>query len=192
MARNSSQLEAANKTILDGIKKRLDAKKGRWADELEGVLWSHRTTPRRATGETPFALVYGTECVIPTEAEIPGIRRRLLPEQENSNTQMMLDELDLIDERRDSALVRMQNYQNATARYYNSHVKQRRFHEGDLVLRKVFQNTAELNAGKLGANWEGPYTIAKVVRPGVYELINMNGKAVPRSWNAMHLRKYYR
>ncbi|KAG7559308.1 Ribonuclease H domain [Arabidopsis thaliana x Arabidopsis arenosa] len=188
----NGQAEAANKTILDGIKKRLDAKKGRWADELEGVLWSHRTTPRRATGETPFALVYGTECVIPTEAEILGIRRRLLPEQENSNTQMMLDELDLIDERRDSALVRMQNYQNATARYYNSHVKHRRFHEGDLVLRKVFQNTAEQNAGKLGANWEGPYTIAKVIRPGVYELINMDGKAVPRSWNAMHLRKYYR
>ncbi|KAG7585735.1 Ribonuclease H-like superfamily [Arabidopsis thaliana x Arabidopsis arenosa] len=188
----NGQAEAANKTILDGLKKRLDAKKGRWADELEGVLWSHRTTPRRATGETPFALVYGAECVIPTEAEIPGIRRRLLPEQENSNAQMMLDELDLIDERRDSALVRMQNYQNATARYYNSHVKHRRFHEGDLVLRKVFQNTAEQNAGKLGANWEGPYTIAKVIRPGVYELINTNGKAVPRSWNAMHLRKYYR
>ncbi|XP_013629866.1 PREDICTED: uncharacterized protein LOC106335793 [Brassica oleracea var. oleracea] len=33
---------------------------GRWADELEGVLWSHRTTPGRVTGETPFALVYGT------------------------------------------------------------------------------------------------------------------------------------
>ncbi|XP_024014521.1 uncharacterized protein LOC112088471 [Eutrema salsugineum] len=48
----NGQAEAANKAILDGLKKRLDAKKGRWADELEGVLWSHRTTPRRATGET--------------------------------------------------------------------------------------------------------------------------------------------
>ncbi|XP_024014549.1 uncharacterized protein LOC112088502 [Eutrema salsugineum] len=47
----NGQAEAANKTILDGLKKRLDAKKGRWADELEGVLWSHRTTPRRATGK---------------------------------------------------------------------------------------------------------------------------------------------
>ena len=70
-----------NKTILDGLKKRLEAKKGRWADELEGVLWSHRTTPRRATGETPFALVYGTECMIPAEVEFPGVRRRLLHER---------------------------------------------------------------------------------------------------------------
>ncbi|XP_024011338.1 uncharacterized protein LOC112086598 [Eutrema salsugineum] len=33
--------EAANKTILDGLKKQLDAKKERWADELEEMLWSH-------------------------------------------------------------------------------------------------------------------------------------------------------
>jgi len=45
----NGQAEGANKTILDGLKKRLDAKKGSWSDELEGVLWSHRTTPRRAT-----------------------------------------------------------------------------------------------------------------------------------------------
>ncbi|XP_024009464.1 uncharacterized protein LOC112084547 [Eutrema salsugineum] len=92
----NGQTEAANKTILDGLKKRLDAKKGRSVDKLEGVLCSHRTTPRRATGETPFALVYGTECVIPPEADIPGIRRKLLPVQEGLNHLMMLDELDLI------------------------------------------------------------------------------------------------
>jgi len=45
----NGQADAANKTILDGLKKRLTVKKGSWADELEGVLWSHRTTPRRAT-----------------------------------------------------------------------------------------------------------------------------------------------
>ncbi|XP_024009904.1 uncharacterized protein LOC112085120 [Eutrema salsugineum] len=187
----NGQAEAANKTILDGLKKRLNEKKGRWADELEGVLWSHRTTPRRATGETPFALVYGSECVIPPEVDFPGIRRRLLPGQEGLNHLMMLDELDLINEKRDQALVRIQNYQQATARYYNKNVRSRRFKEGELVLRKVFQNTAEKNAGKLGANWEGPYKITKVVRPGVYELATLADEAIPRSWNAMHLKKYY-
>jgi len=103
----------------------------------------------------------------------------------------MLDELDLINERRDSALVQIQNYQNDTAWYYNSNVRQQRFHEWDRVLRKVFQNTAERNAGKLGANRKGPYLVSKVVRPGVYELADLSGKIIPRSWNAMHLRKYY-
>ncbi|KFK44296.1 hypothetical protein AALP_AA1G239700 [Arabis alpina] len=171
--------------------KRLDAKKGRWADELEGVLWSHRTTPKRGTGETPFALVYGTECVIPPEITSPGPRRRLLPEHEDLNDSLLFDELDFLNERRSQALIRIANYQNAAARYYNSKVRVRRFREGDLVLREVFQNTAERNAGKLGANWEGPYKVTTVVRPGVYELATMAGKPILHSWNAKHLKRYY-
>ena len=85
----------------------------------------------------------------------------------------------------------MQNYQHAATKYYNSNVRNRRFNEGELVLRKVFQNTAERNAGKLGTNWEGPYKIIKVVRASFYEIANMQGVKIPRTWNAMHLKKYY-
>ncbi|CAN6885324.1 unnamed protein product [Brassica oleracea] len=63
--------------------------------------------------------------------------------------------------------------------------------ESLIVLRKVFQNTVERNAGKLGANWEGHYKIKKIVRPGSYEIANMQGIKIPRTWNAMHLKKYY-
>ena len=34
----NGQAESSNKLIIDGIKKRLDLKKGHWADELDGVL----------------------------------------------------------------------------------------------------------------------------------------------------------
>ncbi|CAA7029948.1 unnamed protein product [Microthlaspi erraticum] len=54
-------------------------KKGIWADELDGVLWSHRTTPRRSTNQTPFTLSHGIEAMSPTEATIPGLRRTHLP-----------------------------------------------------------------------------------------------------------------
>ena len=56
---NNGQAEAVNKTILNGLKKRLDGAKGRWAEELSNMLWAYRTTPRRSTGETPFSLMYG-------------------------------------------------------------------------------------------------------------------------------------
>lgn len=100
----NGQAETINKTVLDGLKKCLDAKKGRWAKELEGVLWSHQTTPRQATGETPFALAYGTECMILAEVEFPRVQRRLLPEREDQNNLMLLNDLNLINERRDQAL----------------------------------------------------------------------------------------
>lgn len=107
----NNQAETINKTILDGLKKWLVAKAGRWAEELEGILWSHSTTPRRTTRENLFAIVYGSKCIIPAEVEFPGVRRRLLPEREDSNNLMLLDELDLINKRLGQALIRIQNYQ---------------------------------------------------------------------------------
>jgi len=72
------------------------------------------------------------------------------PANSDLNTQMLWDNMDFIDERRDQAMIRVQNYQQAAARYYNSNIKIQRFEVGELVLRKVFSNTRELNAGKLG------------------------------------------
>uniref|UniRef100_A0A2N9E8Q0 Uncharacterized protein n=1 Tax=Fagus sylvatica TaxID=28930 RepID=A0A2N9E8Q0_FAGSY len=68
---SNGQAEASNKTVLDGIKKRLEDAKGRWVEELPNVLWTFRTTPRRSTGETPFSLAYGSEAVIPLEIGLP-------------------------------------------------------------------------------------------------------------------------
>ena len=65
---------------------------------------------------------------------------------------MLNDSLDVLDEKQDRALICMANYQQSMTKYYNSKVHPRTFNEGDLVLRKIFQNTAEPNAGKLGAN----------------------------------------
>jgi hypothetical protein len=57
--------------ILEGLKprifNRLKSYVGKWVKELPPVLWALRTTPSRATGHTPFSLVYGTEAMLPTE-----------------------------------------------------------------------------------------------------------------------------
>ena len=63
----NGQAEATNKQILNGLKKKLDEAKGRWSEVLYDVLWSLRTTPKEATRQTPFRLVYGTEALLPVE-----------------------------------------------------------------------------------------------------------------------------
>ena len=63
-----------NKMIKDNLKKKLECLKGAWADELPMVLWAHRTTPKEATGETPFSLVFGTEAIIQAEVGLPSYR----------------------------------------------------------------------------------------------------------------------
>lgn len=45
--------------------------------------------------------------------------------------------------------------------------------------------------GKLGANWEGPYMIAKVRGKWTYYLEYMDGTQITKNWNVVKLRKYY-
>ncbi|RVW87620.1 Transposon Tf2-11 polyprotein [Vitis vinifera] len=70
---SNGQAEATNKTLVTALKKRLEQAKGKWVEELPGVLWAYRTTPRRPTGNTPFALAYGMDAVIPTKIGLPTI-----------------------------------------------------------------------------------------------------------------------
>ena len=70
----NGQAETVNKVILNRLQKRLDDVKGRWVEELPHVLWTYRTTPRQSIRETPFAMTYGAEAVIPLEANFPTLR----------------------------------------------------------------------------------------------------------------------
>jgi hypothetical protein len=66
-------VERSNGMILQGLKHRIfDRLKsyiGKWVKELPSVLWALCTTLSRATGRTPFSLVYGSEAMLPTEVE---------------------------------------------------------------------------------------------------------------------------
>ena len=84
--------------------------------------------------------------------------------------------LDLLDEKRKQVLRRTEDYQRKTARYYNKKVRPRSYMAGDLVLKKLLPARRDPAHGKLGPNWEGPYIISRVVRPGNYELQTEEGK----------------
>ncbi|XP_024046441.1 uncharacterized protein LOC112100831 [Citrus clementina] len=101
---SNGQVEAANKTIKRLLKTRLGAKKCAWVDELSGVLWAYRTTHKIATGETPFALAFRHEAVIPAEIGTTTHRTDHFNEQENDE-QMCLN-LDLLTEKREQAAER--------------------------------------------------------------------------------------
>ena len=110
---------------MDGIKKRLQVAKGKWVDELPNVLWTYRTTPRRSTGETPFAMAYGTEAVIPLEIGISGIRTDRV--ENGTNNIFLARDLDLLEERREKAAIQLAVYQQQLARVYNKKVNPRDF-----------------------------------------------------------------
>ena len=112
--------EASNKTLMIALKKRLDSAKGKWIDELPGVLWAYRTTARRLTGISPFALTYGMEVIIRTEIGMPTLRTNVL---EQLSTKSMIKDLDTTDELRETTVVRIASYHLQLENLYNRRVK---------------------------------------------------------------------
>ncbi|RVW96415.1 Pol polyprotein [Vitis vinifera] len=186
---SNGQAEATNKTLITALKKRLEQAKGKWVEELPGVLWAYRTTPGRPTGNTPFALAYGMDAVIPTEIGLPTIRTDAA-KQNDANTELGKN-LDWADEVRERAAIRMANYQQRASAHYNRKVRPRSFKNGTLVFRKVFENTVEMGAGKFQANWEGPYIVSKTSESGAYHLQKLDGTPLLRPWNVSNLKQYY-
>ncbi|XP_016170568.1 uncharacterized protein LOC107613192 [Arachis ipaensis] len=177
-------VEAANKVILLGLKKRLDSKKGNWANEFPSVLWSYRTTEQSATGETPFRLTYGVDAVIPVEIGEPSPRLLLAGMSEAV-------EKDLIEETREMAHLTETALKQRIALRYNAKVRKRDFEEGDLVLRRNDIGVPAPGEGKLAVNWEGPYRVREVLDKGAYKLEKLDGKEIPRTWNVSNLKRFY-
>src|SRR6185437_11188528 len=127
--------------------------------ELPSVIWSLRTTPSRATGFTPFFLVYGIEAMLPTDLEYGSPRLKAYREQQNQ--QAREDSLDQVDEARDVALLHSARYQQSLQRYQAQRIRRRDLNKGDLVLRLRQDNRGP---HKLSPPWEGPYIIAEVFK----------------------------
>jgi hypothetical protein len=70
----NGQVEATNKTIFKILKKKLGDRKGNWVDDLPEVLWAYRTTKRTPMEESPYALAFGIEAVIPAELGSGSLR----------------------------------------------------------------------------------------------------------------------
>ncbi|KAK3004200.1 hypothetical protein RJ639_018606 [Escallonia herrerae] len=117
---SNGQTENMNRSILQGLKKKLDLAKGVWVDELPKVLWAYRTTPHSVIGETPFFLCYGTEALLPIEIGVPTMRA--LHFNEVNNEDGLRANLDLVKEARTQAHLPLAlPSQNETAFQTRSH-----------------------------------------------------------------------
>jgi transposase InsO family protein len=101
---NTEILKCLKTRTYDGLKKH--AKK--WIDELPCALWGNRTSPSRATRETPFFMVYGTEAVLPPELTMGSLRVQAYDEA--MQDQLRCENIDLVDERRWQSTIKNARY----------------------------------------------------------------------------------
>ena len=105
---SNGKAEASNKTLLTTLRKCLHSAKGKWVEELPGVLWAYRTTSRKPTGISSFALTYGMEAIIPIKIGMPTLRTKI---PEKANAEAAIKDLNKTDELREAATVSMASYQ---------------------------------------------------------------------------------
>ena len=117
---------------------------------MSHVLWTYRTMPRRSIGETPFSMTYGAEVVIPLESGFPTLRTDQFDVEENNC--LLLDSLDVVEERREVTMVKMSYYQQKLKQGYDKGVKSKPLALGNLVLRKMVGIAKNPAWGKLGPN----------------------------------------
>ena len=84
-------------------------------------------------------MTYGAEVVIPLETGFPTLRTSTF--SSDGNDEMLEKSLDLIEERRENAIVQLAYYQHKLKQGYDINVKLRPLTVGDLVLRKVLGTT---------------------------------------------------
>lgn len=183
-------VEAANKNIKKILQKMTDTYRD-WHEKLPFALFAYRTSIRSSTGATPFSLVYGMEAVLPVEIEVPSLRILMETELEEADwVQARAEQLNLIEEKRMTALCHGQCYQRRIARAYNKKVKPRVFQEGDLVLKKVLP-FKEDPRGKFKPNYEGPFTVTKVLTGGALQISHVDGNSPHELVNSDSVKMYY-
>jgi hypothetical protein len=98
---------------------------------------------------------------LPTDLEYGSPRTRAYDDQGNRANRE--DSLDQLEEARDMALLHSARYQQSLRRYHARGVRSR----------------------------EGPFIIAKVLKPGTYKLANSQGEVYNNAWNIRQLRRFY-
>ncbi|GAA0170250.1 hypothetical protein LIER_24551 [Lithospermum erythrorhizon] len=70
----------------------------------------------------------------------------------------------------------------------------RKYWDGPLLTYVAIEDVPKFQPkeqSKLSPKWQGSYRVKRVVGPSTYELDDLDGKAVPRTWHASNLCRYY-
>ncbi|XP_062080085.1 uncharacterized protein LOC133784830 [Humulus lupulus] len=181
--------EAFNKLLLRVLSRMVHDSPTIWHEFVPLALWTYRTSKQGSTGFTPFSLVYGSKAVLPAEIAVPFAKLAMAARMDVH--QARLEELELVDERREKAKDNLLQYQRRMARAYDKLVRPRIFQKGELVLKATDHVMRGMHTTKFVPNWEGPYVIEEIKDSGYCILLNPNiGSTLPPT-NIKYVKKYF-
>jgi hypothetical protein len=162
---------------------------------LSDVLWAYWSSPKTATGFSPFLLVYGTEAIAPVEIAIPTphvVQGTKNDVDASMCTELRTCDLEALEETRNQALEKTRRYHLKMVGAYGKIVKERIFATGQLVLKAAdYVRRGLPSPSKFASNWEGPYMIREAHASGYYKLAKADGTVLMDPVNGKWLKYYY-
>jgi hypothetical protein len=159
----NGQAEATNRMLLWILSKMMFDYGNNWRAHLADVLWAYRSSPKTATGFTPFSLVYGTDTIFPTELVVPNPRVMQGSELEvdaNMCDETRMTDLEGLDEAKELTKARSQRNYQKMANVYSKALRVRVFEEGQMILKATeFVRRSLPSPYKFSPNWDRPYII---------------------------------
>src|SRR3954464_14852550 len=184
----SGQVELSNREIKSILQKTVNRSRKNWAKKLNGALWAYRTAYKNPMGMSPYKMVYGKACHLPSELEHKAywVVRELNRDLKLAGEKRLFD-ISSLDEWRSQAYENARLFKEKVKKFHDRRILKRELHIGEKVL--LYKSCLRLFAGKLQSKWEGPYIIEEVYRSGAIKIASLKGGAT-QVVNGQRLKHY--
>lgn len=160
--RANGQVERYNRTILATLAATSQDDE-RWDNEIDKVRWGLNTTVSKATGKSPFELVFG---FVPRSVNDAFLVTEVATGQRDQD----------IDKTREKVRERLRKQQDyCKSRYDSKRAKPRTYIKGNVVLVRRVQASNEGSSKKLLPKYDGPFEISKVLDHDRYVVSDLKG-----------------
>ena len=194
--RANGMLEVGHRYWLDAIWKNCKGNRNKWSEWFYYAMWADRVTARKATGFSPYYLLYGQAPLFPFDisertwhtldwhkvestTDLLALRMAQLKERDDNIDQASKD---LEAQRRKNAQAFWDKYGKPQ---YKNPIK-----PGTMVL--VYKNFLDNQQGNKGAlRWFGPYYVVENRPSGAYVLAELDGTVLSKPIAAQRVKMFY-
>ncbi|KAK4699351.1 hypothetical protein P7C70_g6909, partial [Phenoliferia sp. Uapishka_3] len=191
----NGQEERGHQELVNCLVKITDSPKA-WAKHLPMVLFADRISMRRTTGMTPFAMVYGTEAVLPVDQNEETWIVSDWRDEKYSRSDLLKARFDQLERKSDrvaEATGKLLKARLASVIHHdrvNSHRLRNPLLPGALVLVHNAKLDT-LHGGKFIPRWTGPYRVRERLTKGSYLLEELDETPMKKVYAARRIRRYY-
>ncbi|CAM4552027.1 unnamed protein product, partial [Caretta caretta] len=181
----NGMVEKFNRTLGAMIRKFVNEHSNDWDLVLQQLVFAYRAVPHPSLGFSPFELVYGREVKGPLQL----VKQQWEGFTPSPGTNILDFVTNLQNTLRTSLALARENLQDAQKEqkaWYDKHARERSFKVGDQVM--VLK---ALQAHKMEASWEGPFTVQERLGAVNYLIAFPTSNRKPKVYHINSLKPFY-